>query len=67
MSRSFPLIPGEWITIEANLEPGSYDWKRVVPDETFAEDVRKIAIRVESNRKPKYEGVFYIDNVRVGR
>ncbi len=67
MSRSAPLIPGEWVTITANIEPGSYDWKRVVPDEKFAEDVRKIAIRIESNRKPKYSGPIYIDNVRVGR
>ncbi|MFQ5953140.1 MAG: hypothetical protein ACE5JK_07035 [Candidatus Omnitrophota bacterium] len=67
MSRSVPLIPGEWATITANIEPGSYDWKRVVPDEKFAEDVRKIAIRIESNRKPRYTGTIYIDNVRVGR
>lgn len=67
MSRSIPLIPGEWVTITANIEPGSYDWKRVVPDEKFAEDVRKIAIRVESNRKPRYTGPIYVDNVRVGR
>ena len=67
MSRSVPLVPGEWSTITANIEPGSYDWKRVVPDEKFAEDVRKIAIRIESNRKPKYVGTIYIDNVRVGR
>ncbi|MFH1552452.1 MAG: hypothetical protein ABID83_02280, partial [Candidatus Omnitrophota bacterium] len=40
MSRSVPLIPGEWVTITANIEPGSYDWKRIVPDETFAGDVR---------------------------
>lgn len=67
MNRSFPLMPGEWVTITASLEPGSYDWKRVVPDEKFAEDVRKIAVRIESNNKPKYTGVIYIDNVRVGR
>jgi hypothetical protein len=67
MSRSVPLVPGEWVTITANIEPGSYDWKRVVPDEKFAEDVRKIAIRIESNRKPAYTGPIYIDNVRVGR
>ncbi len=67
MSRSYPLIPGEWVTITASIEPGSYDWKRVVPDEKFAEDVRKIAIRIESNRKPKYAGTIYIDNVRVGK
>ena len=67
MSQSVPLLPGEWMTISANIEPGSYDWKRVVPDEEFAQDVRKVAIRVESNHKPKYTGPIYIDNVRVGR
>ena len=67
MSRSVMLIPGEWSTITANIEPGSYDWKRVVPDEEFAQDVRKIAIRIESNRKPTYAGTIFIDNVRVGK
>lgn len=67
MSRSFPLIPGEWLKVTANIEPGSYDWKRVVPDEAFAQDIRKIAVRIESNRKPKYTGPIYIDNVRAGR
>jgi len=67
MNRSMPLIPGKWVTITASIEPGSYDWKRVVPNEDFAKDVRKIAIRIESNRKPKYSGPIYVDNVRVGR
>lgn len=67
MSRSVPLDPGEWVTLTANIEPGSYDWKRVVPDEEFAQDVRKIAIRVESNRKPEYSGPVYIDNIRCGK
>ncbi|MBD3379587.1 MAG: hypothetical protein GF408_03890 [Candidatus Omnitrophica bacterium] len=67
MSQSIPLVPGEWTTIKASIEPGSYDWKRVVPDETFAEDIRKIAIRVVSNNKPVYNGPVYIDNIRVGR
>jgi hypothetical protein len=67
MSRSFPLMPGEWVTVTGNIEPGSYDWKRIVPDEKFAEDVRKIAIRIESNMKPKYAGDVFIDNIRVGR
>ena len=67
MNRSFPLMPGEWVTVTASMEPGSYDWKRTVPDEKFAEDVRKIAIRIESNMKPKYTGDIFIDNVRVGR
>lgn len=67
MNGAVPLMPGEWATITANIEPGSYDWKRVVPDENFAKDVRKIAIRIESNNKPKYAGVLYVDNVRVGK
>ncbi|MFH1305206.1 MAG: hypothetical protein ABIH74_02245 [Candidatus Omnitrophota bacterium] len=67
MSRSVPLIPGEWVTVIANIEPGSHDWKRVVPDEEFARDVRKIAVRIESNRKPVYAGPVYIDNVRGGK
>ena len=67
MSRSVALIPGEWVTITANIEPGSYDWKRVVPNEEFAEDVRKVAIRIESNQKPKYTGPIYIDNIRAGK
>ncbi len=67
MNSSTPLLPGEWVTIVGSIEPGSYDWKRVIPDEKFAEDIRKVAIRVESNRKPKYSGPIYIDNIRVGR
>ncbi|MBU0571037.1 MAG: hypothetical protein KJ995_06070 [Candidatus Omnitrophica bacterium] len=67
MNQSVPLIPGEWTTVRASVEPGSYDWKRVVPDEDFAKDVRKIAVRIISNRKPVYTGPVYIDNVRVGR
>ncbi|NQT32483.1 MAG: hypothetical protein HQ594_02280 [Candidatus Omnitrophica bacterium] len=67
MSRSVPLIPGKWVTISSNIEPGSYDWKRVIPDKNFAEDVRKVAIRIECNRKPDYSGPIYVDNIRVGR
>ena len=67
MSRSVPLVPGEWATITANIEPGSYDWKRTMPDESFRADVRKIVVRVESNRRPVYKGPVYIDNVRIGK
>ena len=67
MNQSIPLTPGQWTTITASVEPGSYDWKRVVPDEEFAKDIRKIAIRIVSNRKTKYAGPVYVDNVRVGR
>jgi len=65
MSRSLQLVPGEWTTITANLLPGSEDWKKTVVDDNFRKDVRKLAIRVESNKKPEYNGPIYIDNVRL--
>ena len=65
MTRAIPLVPGEWVTVRANIEPGSYDWKRTVPDESFRADVRKIALRIESNKKPAYKGPVYIDSVRI--
>jgi hypothetical protein len=65
MSRSFDLIPGEWVTVQADISPGSIDWRRVEVTEAFRQDIRKIDIRVESNNKPAYSGPFYIDNIRV--
>ena len=65
MARSIPLVPGQWVTISANLLPGSEDWKKTVVDENFRKDVRKIAIRVESNKQPVYNGPIYIDNVKL--
>jgi len=65
MSKSIKLKPGEWTTITANLLPGSMDWKRTNPTDEFRADVRKLDIRVESNRKPIYDGPVYIDNIRV--
>ncbi|MBF0217111.1 MAG: hypothetical protein HQL30_08975 [Candidatus Omnitrophica bacterium] len=67
MNQNIPLSPGKWVTITGNIEPGSYDWKRVVPDTEFGQDVRKIAVRVMSNRQPQYNGPIYIDNIRVGK
>ena len=64
-SKSVSLKPGEWVTVSADLKPGSIDWRRVQVDDAFRSDVRKIDIRVESNNKPAYMGPFYIDNVRV--
>ena len=64
-SKSVSLKPGEWVTLTANLKPGSIDWRRVEVDDAFRSDVRKLDIRVESNNKPAYSGMFYIDNVRV--
>jgi hypothetical protein len=65
MSRSVRLIPGEWTTISADVSEGSGDWKRTVVDDFFKEDIRKIAVRIESNRKPAYSGPIYIDNLRL--
>lgn len=65
MSRSFQLKPGEWVTLSADLKPGSIDWRRTQVDDAFRADVRKIDVRVESNNKPAYTGPIYIDNIRV--
>jgi len=67
MVRSVALNPGSWVTIRASIEPGSYDWKRTEVTTEFAADIRKIVIRVESNKRPIYNGPIYIDNVRVGK
>jgi len=65
MSRSVKLTPGGWMTITANLLPGSMDWKRINPTDEFRADVRKINVRIESNKKPAFTGPFYVDRVRV--
>jgi hypothetical protein len=65
MSRAIALVPGQWVTITANLLPGSTNWQRTTVDDNFRKDVRKISIRVESNKKPVYKGPIYIDNVKV--
>jgi len=62
MSRSMRLTSGEWTTISANLKPGSTDWKRTQPTDEFRADVRKLAVRISSN-KPAYKGPVYIDNI----
>ena len=65
MSRAAYMIPGEWSTVSASLLPGSADWRMTTVDDEFRRDVRKIAIRVESNKRPKYAGPFYIDEVEL--
>ncbi|MFH1784645.1 MAG: hypothetical protein ABH868_07155 [bacterium] len=65
MRRPERLTPGEWVTVRADLMPGSTDWRRVQPTDEFRMDVRKLGLRVESDKKPVYEGPFYIDNVRL--
>ncbi len=64
MARSFRLEPGKWTTITADISEGSTEWKRTKVDKAFKADVRKVAIRIESNRVP-YSGPIYIDNIRV--
>lgn len=64
MNRTVPLIPGKWTTIKANLKPGSMDWK-FFPDDKFRTDVRKLGIRIESNKGPVYAGPIYIDNIKL--
>jgi len=61
MSRSERLEPGEWNTLIADITDNSMDWKRTKPDETFRNDIRKIALRIESN-KPAYSGPIYVDS-----
>ena len=65
MNRAIPLEPGKWTTIAANLKAGSLDWK-FFPTETFRQDIRKVGLRVESDKKPVYSGPVYFDNVRLG-
>ena len=64
MSKNFNLIPGRWTTIVADISDNSKDWKRTVVDEDFRSDIRKLSVRVESNRKPAYTGPIYIDSFR---
>ncbi|MFH1783888.1 MAG: hypothetical protein ABH868_03205, partial [bacterium] len=66
MKRPVRLVPGEWTTVRASLMPGSTDWKGIKPDDEFRMDVRNLAIRVDSDKKPVYKGSFYIDNLRLG-
>jgi hypothetical protein len=64
-SRSVNLIPGEWVTLSADLTEGSIDWRRTQVDDAFRADVRKLNIRVESNNQPAYTGKVYVDNIKV--
>ena len=63
-ARSIRLEPGRWTTIAASISEDSTDWKRTKVNTVFKTDVRKIAIRIESNRAP-YSGPIYIDNIRL--
>ncbi len=65
MTRTARMKPGEWTTISADISEGdSATWRRTTVSKEFKADIRKIAVRVESN-KPAYSGPIYIDNVRI--
>ena len=64
MNRALPLAPDRWTTITANLKPGSLDWK-FFPDELFRKDIRKVGLRIESDREPAYQGPVFVDQIRL--
>jgi|GEM_PF-483356 len=65
MNRGVVLEPGKWTTVTADLNAGSADWRRTTCTDTFRKDIRKLGVRVESNRRPVYQGPIYIDNLRL--
>ena len=64
MNRPVKLKPDQWTTVTAHLKPGSMDWK-FFPTESFRKDIRRIGIRVESDKGPAYTGPIFIDHVRL--
>lgn len=64
MNRAILLLPGSWTTVTVNLKPGSTDWK-FFPDERFRKSVRKIGVRIESDKGPVYQGSVFLDNIRL--
>lgn len=64
MNRPSKLKPDQWTTVTANLKPGSMDWK-FFPTESFRKDIRRVGIRVESDKGPAYTGPIFIDHVRL--
>jgi hypothetical protein len=64
-SKSFDLIPGQWITVIGDLAPGTLDWRRVQVDDSFRKDIRKVSVRPYTSGKPAYTGPVYIDDFRL--
>ncbi len=64
MANSVSLVPGKWTTVTAAIVPGSIDWRAAKILDKFRVDVRKLGIRIESN-KAAYSGPVYIDNARL--
>jgi len=64
MNRPMPLEPGAWTALSVDLAPGSLDWK-FFPDGEFRRNVRKLGLRIESDKAPAYRGSVFVDNVRL--
>lgn len=64
-SHAVNLVPGQWVTLTANLKPGSTDWKIAEVTDNFRKEIKKLGVRVESNMKPAYQGPIYLDNISV--
>ena len=64
MNSAADLTPGEWTVITADLSPESKDWKNFMLED-LRKDVKRLGIRVESERTPLYKGSFFIDNIRL--
>lgn len=65
MSHYVDLVPGKWVTMSADILPGSKDWKTLSIKESFRKDVRKMAVKVVSDKEGQYAGPVYIDDVRL--
>lgn len=65
MSKTTVLEPGKWVTVVADLKPGSKSWRTSKITDAFRGDVRKFGLRVDSNMKPAYTGKIYVDNIRL--
>ena len=67
MSHDAPLVAGRWNRIDASLLQNSPDWDMLTFDDMARSDVRKLAVRVESNKEPLYNGPIYIDAVGIAQ
>ncbi|NQT46196.1 MAG: hypothetical protein HQ593_01795 [Candidatus Omnitrophica bacterium] len=65
MNHDAPLVAGKWNRVHASILQDSPDWDMTTFDEMARSNVRKLAVRVESNKEPLYNGPIYIDAVGV--
>ena len=63
-NQAVPLEPGRWTTLSVDLKPSSMDWKFFL-DDSFRRNIRKLGIRIESDKGPAYSGPVFLDDVRL--